>query len=247
MTHSTKGIVLRSIKYGETSLVVTMFTELFGIQTYLVQGARSAKKTGTKAAMLQPAALLDLEVYHNELKSLQRIKDCQWSILYQHILSDVVKNNIALFMVELLTKTLKQPEKHADLFYFCEASLMQLDAANKSIAANFPLFFALQLPQFFGFTISHPLPGESNPNHYLDLVEGNFVSKQPTHPFFLAPELAAITAELLLVMHPSDLDQVKLNQISRRALLVKYLEYYRLHLPEFGNMRTLEVIQEVMG
>ena len=56
MTHKTKGIVLRTVKYGETSLVVIMFTELFGIQTYMVNGVRSAKKIQQKQIIfnLQP-------------------------------------------------------------------------------------------------------------------------------------------------------------------------------------------------
>src|SRR6188768_3866018 len=101
MTHKTKGIVLRAIKYGETSLVVTVFTELFGIQTYMVNGARSSKRSGSKAAMYQPSSLLDMEVYHYEQKSMQRIKECSWSYLQHHTQSSVVKNSIALFMMEL--------------------------------------------------------------------------------------------------------------------------------------------------
>ncbi|MBL7720826.1 MAG: recombination protein O N-terminal domain-containing protein, partial [Chitinophagaceae bacterium] len=65
--HKTKGIVLRTVKYGETSVIVTLFTELFGIQSYLVNGVRASSKKGTgKANMFQPAAILDLVVYHNE-------------------------------------------------------------------------------------------------------------------------------------------------------------------------------------
>ena len=95
MTHKTKGIVLRTVKYGETSLVVTIFTELFGVQTYMVNGARTTKRTGNKAAMFQPSAMLDLEVYHNDQKSMQQIKECSWAFLYQQVLHDVIKNSIA--------------------------------------------------------------------------------------------------------------------------------------------------------
>src|SRR5689334_7681245 len=111
MTHKTKGIILRTIKYGETSIVVTIFTELFGVQTYLVNGIRTQKKQGNKAVMFQPAAILELLVYHNEAKGLQRIKEFNWAYLYESLLSNVIKNSIALYMVELLQRTLKQPEE----------------------------------------------------------------------------------------------------------------------------------------
>ena len=94
--HKTKGIVLRTVKYGETSLIVTIFTELFGIQSYLVNGVRTSTKKGSgKANLFQPAAILDLVVYHNELKHLNRIKEFKWCYLYQNIFSDVKKNAVA--------------------------------------------------------------------------------------------------------------------------------------------------------
>ena len=76
MTHKTKGIVLRSVKYGETSVVVTIYTELFGIQSYMVKGVRKSSKTSSgKAIYFQPSAILDMVVYHNPLKNLNFIKE----------------------------------------------------------------------------------------------------------------------------------------------------------------------------
>ena len=75
MTHKTKGIVLRGIKYGETSMVVTIFTEMFGVQTYMVNGVRTSKRSSSKANQFQPTAILDLVVYHSDNRSMQRIKE----------------------------------------------------------------------------------------------------------------------------------------------------------------------------
>lgn len=248
MTHKTRGIVLRAIKYGETSLVVTVFTELFGVQTYMVNGARSSKKTGSKAALYQPASLLDMEVYHYEQKNMQRIKECSWSYLAHEVLSNVVKNSIALYMVELLYKTLKQPEQNTDLFYFCEDALQQLDKAPSNIAANFPLFFTLHLSHFFGFRINDIEPELLDSDLlYLDLLEGIFTGQHPPHLHFIDKEDALISAELLKIMQPAELEQVKLHHQKRRGLLNRYLEYYALHIPDFGQMKTLGVLQEVLG
>ncbi|MBC7536643.1 MAG: DNA repair protein RecO [Ferruginibacter sp.] len=244
MTHKTKGILLRTIKYGETSLVVSIFTELFGVQTYLVNGVRTPKRSGNKAAMYQPAAILDLEVYHNDLKGLQRIKDCNWDFLYENILNTVVKNSIALYMVELLQKVLRQPEEQTDLFNFCEDALLELDKAPNAVTANFALYFTLQLPQFFGFKINN---NYSEKYHYLDLQEGNFTAEHPTHMGFLEGYYAGITSELLRMMQPAELGQLKLNKEIRRGLLLKYQEYYRFHISDFGQLRSLEILHEVLG
>ena len=245
MIHKTKGIVLRSVKYGETSLIVTVFTELFGLQSYLVNGVRTVSKKGaTKAALFQPAAILDLVAYHNEFKNLQRLKEFKWDYLYQHIYSDVRKNAVALFMIELLTKCLKQPEANADLFYFTEDSLHHLDEANDTVTANFPLFFALHLAAFFGFRISDEY---SQIKHYLDLEEGTFVEKQPEHQHYLQDREAAAVSHLLKIMQPAELEQVALNQELRRRITHALEEYYTLHIPDFGTMRTLPVLREVMS
>ncbi|HEY4207347.1 MAG TPA: DNA repair protein RecO, partial [Puia sp.] len=134
--HKTKGMVLRTVKYGETSLIVTIFTELFGVQSYMINGVRKSTRKGPgKANLFQPTAILDLVVYHNELKHLQRIREFRWGYLYRHIFFDVIKNAVALFMVELLQKCLRQPEPNADLFYFIEDAFMHLDEAEGPVLA----------------------------------------------------------------------------------------------------------------
>src|SRR5688572_5530680 len=154
-TFHTKGIVLRTVKYGETSLIVTMYTELFGLQSYLINGVRTSSKKGSgKANLFQPTAILDMIVYHNELRQLHRVKEFKWGYIYQHILSDVKKNAVAVFMIELLTKCLKQPEANSDLYHFVEDVLIHLDESSGAVTANLPLFFALHLAVFFGFRIN---------------------------------------------------------------------------------------------
>ena len=244
-THKTKGIVLRTVKYGETSIIVTIFTELFGIQSYLVNGVRASTKKGTgKANLFQPAAILDLVVYHNELKQLNRIKEFKWAVIYQHLLSDVPKNAVALFMVELLTKCLKQPESNPDLFHFAEDCFLHLDKSSGSVMANLPLFFALHLPFHFGFRITD---NYTEQNLFLDLNEGIFVSRQPSHPYFLDDKQAAVTSQLLKVMQPEELEHIKLNHDFRRLLLHRYETYYAVHIQDFGTMKSLPVLREVLG
>jgi len=243
--HKTKGIVLRAVKYGETSLIVTMFTELFGLQSYLVNGVRTSTKKGSgKANLFQPTAILELVVYHNELKHLNRIKEFKWSYLYQHIFSDIPKNAVALFMIELLTKCLKQPEANPELFEFCEDAFIHLDESTGSVMANFPLFFALHLPVFFGFRISDEY---SDKNSIVDLQEGMFVPERPDHFHFLEGIQAEVTSELLKMMQPGELEQLKLNHDFRRQLLFAYETYYALHIQDFGTMKTLPVLREVLG
>jgi DNA repair protein RecO (recombination protein O) len=222
-----------------------MFTELFGLQSYIVNGIRTISKKGSsKAVFFQPSALLDLVAYHHEYKNLQRIKEYKWAQLYQHIFSDVKKNSVALFIVELLTKCLKQPETNAELFYFTEDAMIHLDNAGSTVTANFPLFFALHLAVFFGFRITDQFSEEQ---HYLDLEEGMFTATQPQHLHYLDDQAAEVSSYILKAQHPNELEDLKLNQEFRRFLLSSYETYYRLHVPDFGSMKTLPVLREMMN
>jgi DNA repair protein RecO (recombination protein O) len=243
--HKTKGIVLRTVKYGETSIIVTIFTELFGVQSYIVNGVRiSGKKGSAKANQFQPGGLLDLVVYHNELKHLNRIKESRWDVIYEHIFSDVPKHTVALFMIELLTKCLKQPESNPDLFHFTCDVFLQLDQSDGTVMANIPLFFALHLTHFFGFRIDDNYSAESS---FLDLREGSFVSERPGHLQVIEGRQSEITSQLLKVRQPQELEEIKLNSAFRRSLLQVYENYYALHISEFGTMKTLPVLRELLG
>jgi len=243
--YKTKCIVLRTVKYGETSVIVTILTELFGVQSYIINGVRTISKKGTgKANLFQPAAILDLVVYNNELKHLNRVKEFKWNYLYKHVLSDVPKNAVVLFMVELLTKSLKQPESNPELFHFTEDVFIKLDECSGTVMANLPLFFALHLTFHFGFRIAD---NYSEKNLYLDMVEGSFVPEQPHHPHYLEDKQASVTSQLLKVMQPEELKDIKLNHDFRRHLLQVFETYYALHIPDFGTMKSLPVLREILS
>ena len=244
MIYPTKAIVLRTVKYGETSVIVSVFTELFGVQSYIANGIRTTGKSSSKAIMFQPAALLDMEVYHNELKNLQRIKEYKWAYLYEHVLTDVTKNAVAMYMVELLYKCLKQPEKNVDLFQFTEDAFIYLDKAAPSVIANYPLYFCLHLAYFFGFK---PQENYSESKNILDLKEGTFTERTPGHPHYLDSALSQAIAAVMSAQHPSELSEIKLNKNIRRELLLALQGYYALHIEDFGVMKTLPVLYTILG
>ncbi|MEO8820338.1 MAG: DNA repair protein RecO [Ginsengibacter sp.] len=242
MIYSTKGIVLRTIKYGETSVIASVFTELFGIQSYLVNGVRTGGKSG-KAHFFQPSSILEMEVYHNELKNLQRIKDLKWNVLYKNILSDVTKNSVALFMVELLQKSLKQPETNENLFQFCEDAFLQLDMADNEITANFPIYFSMQIAQITGFSIQN---NYSEIRNIFNLQEGNFSDENSLPTENIGSEISLCISELLKAIHPNDLREIKMNGKTRREVLKIMERFYAWHIPEFGTMKTLNVLSEIL-
>lgn len=245
MLHKTKAIVLRTVPYSESSLVVTAYTELFGLQSYMVKGARRVSKKGSSQSQyFQPAALLDLVVYHNEVNQLQIIKETKWAVVYEGILSVVTRNAVALFMVEMLSKCIRQQETNETLFRFVENSLLILDVAEMGVVANLPLHFSLQLAGHLGFEMDDD---HNEEKQILDLQEGRFKADYPQHSQYLEGILSQITFALLQTDNPVTLYRIKLNQLLRRQLLAAYEQFFQYHIPDFGRLKTVKVLEEVLG
>ncbi len=243
--HNTKGIVLRTVKYGDNSIITTVYTELFGVQSYIVKGVRqSSKKSQGKANYFQPSAILDMTVYHNQMKHLQFIKDYNWAYLYENVLFDVVKNTVAMYIIELLQHSLKQPEANPELFYLIEDSLKQLDKGSPTLTANLPLYFTLHLASELGFEIQ----GEySSVTPVLDLAEGSFIETAPTHQHYITNDLANLTSQLNGINFYNDLENIKLNVTIRRQLSDAYLQFLALHISDFGELKSLSILQEILS
>ena len=223
-------------------MIVSIFTELFGIQSYMVNGVRTSGKSA-KAHFFQPSSLLEMQVYHNELKNLQRIKEVKWSSLYKNVLSDVIKNSIALFMVELLQKTLKQPETNENLFHFCEDAFLHLDVAEKEITANFAVYFSIRIAQISGFSLQN---NYSEKRNIFNIKEGDFVEENLADAEFITPQLSRDFSEMLKAIHPNDLSEIKMNGKTRSSMLKIMESFYAWHIPEFGKMKTLNVLSAIL-
>ncbi|HOZ83878.1 MAG TPA: DNA repair protein RecO [Niabella sp.] len=249
LIHKTKGIVLKTVKYGETSVIVSVYTELFGLQSYLINGVRTSGKKGAgKMSFFQSAAILEMEVYHNELKQINRVKEFRFAYLYQDIFYSVIKNGVALYMVELLTKCLSQPEVNFGLYAFVEDCLMELDTCTGKEMANFPIFFAVHLSNFFGFLPAGISEDLLKSNQVLfDVQEGIFTDTPIAHGCWLDTKPALVLAEIALVRQPGELTEISTNAEIRRGILEVLELYYSFHISGFGKMKTLPVLKAIMS
>ncbi len=243
MLHKTRGIVLRTVKYGDTSVIVGIFTELFGLQSYIVNGVRSSKPKAAKGNLLQPGNILELVVYHHEIKNLQRISEFKLGYIYSSLHYNVVKNTIALYLIELLQKSLKQPEQHLDLYYFTENTLQLLDGSPTAVIANLPLYYTLKLAAFLGFRLNGRF-SEYTP--YLDLQEGTFSDLPPHHVDHLDPEYSELTDRLFQCNEVQQLAAIHMTKEKRRKLLYAYLDFLRLHMPDFTELHSPPILHEIL-
>lgn len=240
MLHKSRGIILKSTHYSESSLVVHIFTEKFGIQSYLLQGVRK-NKSKIRTSMLQPLHLLQMVVYHKENNGLQRISELRNEPLLNNISMDVVKTSLSLFICELLYQTLKEQPSDEELFNFLSHSIEMLDLTEQSVA-NFHIWFMLKYTKYLGF-----YPQILSKNHlYFDLKNAQFVDSIPEHPIFMNE----VCSQLMLHIMQSNFDEIqniKINTENRKQLLLDLIRYYEWHLPGFKGLKSHHVLEEVLS
>lgn len=240
MLHKTRGIVLKSTNYAESSVVVQIFTEKFGLQSYIVNGARKPKaKIGM--SILQPLHLLDMVVYHRENSSLQRISEARQLPPLQTIPYDIVKSTVVLFLDEMLYKSLRQQSADEPLFNYVFNAISWLDSLEK-MPPNFHVFFLLKLSRFLGFSPAMPKAGQV----FFDLKDGVFCQCLPAHALVLQHPHTGQLADLLGSTF-QNLNSLHIPLADRRFLLSKIIDFYRLHIDNMGEIKSHEVLEEVLG
>ncbi|MGF7077236.1 DNA repair protein RecO [Mucilaginibacter sp. 3215] len=241
MLHKTRGIIFRATDYGESSVIVQIFTEKFGLQSYIINGAKKPKaKIGRN--MLQPLHLLDLVVYHKNTGSLQRISELKNAPVLLSIPYDVIKSCIAIFLNEVLYKAIKQQSPDENLFDFIFSAIEWLDHQTESVA-NFHLIFLTHLTRYLGFYPDRYMAAEAD---YFDIKNGQFTRYKPESISYLSPPH---TNNFRLVLQTSfeDMHLLKLSNDERRYLVQKLLEYYAMHIEGFGNIKSADVLEEVLA
>ncbi len=239
MLHKTRGIVLKTTKYAESSVIVQVFTEKFGVQSYLVSGARKPKaKIG--ATLLQPLHLLDMVVYHRENGSLQRISDARQMPPFQTIPYDIVKSTIVLFLNEVLYKSLRQQSADEPLFNYLFHAISWLDTLEKT-PPSFHLLFLVKLSRYLGFGPAFPRSGQL----FFDLKDGVFCQALPNHAWVVQGPHAGLLARLLTCSF-EELATLHISMPERRLLLEKIIDFYRLHIDHLGEIHSHEVLEEVL-
>lgn len=243
MLHNTKGIVLRVTKYGDTSIIMTAYTELFGLQQYIIKGARvTSKKGANKGVFYQPAAILQMEVYNTPMKTMQIVKEVSWAYVYQTVYSDILRNAVALYIVEVLQQTM-QPEPHPEMFYLIEDTFKQLDKGGVGLVSNLPIYFLIHLSQTMGFG----LQGKYGPDTpILDIREGEFVAKPPTHPYYLEAQTAQVASTFLQVQFYNDLETISLSGAQRKKILELFQLSLSWHYKKFSEIKSLPILQSIL-
>ncbi len=240
MLFNTRGIVFQKVNYSESSIIVKIYTEEFGLRSFIVRGVKS-KRSSFKQAYFQPLTILDLVVSNKENKNLHNIKEVKISYAYRAVFADPVKQSILFFLNEMLLKTVKEETPDKLLFEWLFHALTWLDLTDKSVV-NYHLIFLFQLSRFLGF---YPKISDAEIRHF-DLQEGLFQTDQPEHPNYISGNLILPLTELRNTTF-EDSSNLRIGNENRRKILHILVSYYQIHLPNISRIKSLEVLENMMS
>jgi len=221
MLFKTKGIILKYTKYKESSLIVNIYTEEFGLGSYLINSVRSVKsKTGM--GLFQPLSLVEMVVYNKENVEINRIAEIRSSYPYQTIPTNIVKSSIVIFLTEVLYKCLRTSEQDQDkeLFSFLYHSLIFLDTLNTNLA-NFHLAFLLKLSKYLGFEAD---------------IEVEFVE--------LGKDMYRFIEKMFKGNYTED---ISIDRQKREKILNSVIHFYQHHIHGFGELKSMTILKEVFS
>ncbi len=231
--------MLHTLKYGDSSMVVYLLTDVGGRRNFMVQGVRSRSGRGSKLALFQPMFPVEFEGLESPRQQMDRFKEVRSGFPLQHLPFDVRKSTVALFMAETLYRLVRESEPNRALFDFVWSSVAALDVLQSGVA-NFHLWFLVHLSRLLGFS-----PGNDHtPGDWFDLHEGLYVGSRPLHPGVMSQEDARTMADLMRC-DVRLLGTIPLNRSQRVAFLDAMLVYLGYHLDAVSAVQSVRILKEV--
>lgn len=239
MIHSTQGIVLTHTRYGESNAIVHIYTKLFGMQSYMVNGAFGRKKR-SNFQLLQPLNLLEMEVNHRVDKDIQRIRDFKIIHPMMRIPFSQSRRAQSFLITEILSRTLRNEGVNKQLFDFLQQGILALDSEIEGLE-NFHIWLLFHLTPYFGFL---PHNNYSAQQPWFDIMEGCFVSSEPAHPHYLKQDSSLLIKNLFNITL-NELPLVAKNVAQRRVILDAIALFYEIHHQGVGKIRSLQILEEL--
>lgn len=238
MLEKTPGIILHHFRYGESSLIAHIYTKNRGRQSFIFKGIRHPKSK-IKSNLIQPLFAVNIEAYFKNPGELNLIKEISLYKTYSFPY-DIKKSTQALFISEILSKTLKEETPNPELFDFLINSIDFFDLSTDG-SSNFHIFFLVKLMRFLGII---PSPRTNKEVKYFDMKEGDYLQVIPNHSEYLEP-LETRFLQYLLNAGYTNLSRLKMNHYDRRLILERLLRFYEIHIDKLGKLKSYAILKEV--
>lgn len=233
---TSKAIVLHKTKYADSGIVVKVFTERYGTQTFIIKNAFSAKNKHL-LPLFAPLSMLELQFDDRKLDQLMYLKEASCYHQYVDIPFDIVKSSLLMFYGELLYRLLYEYGEDRQLFAFIEERMCQLDDAEK-VRPDTHINFMLQMSQILGF---YPVANYDSTHTIFSILHSSFVSHWVDEEQSLSPE----ASRLLFAMMGETLPPVAPKSV-RNELLQGMLRYYKRNNEHIGKIESVSILADIL-
>jgi len=240
MLFKSRGIIFKSIKYSESSLILDIFTEERGVQSFIISGVRKARSK-SQSGIYQTMNIVDLVAYQKENNKISRIKECKLALPYQNINFDVIRSSICMFIIDISRRSIRERAEQKELFQFVYQWLVYLDRTDDPIA-NMHLHYMLDLAQYLGFEIQN---NYGTNYRFFNLKDGAFAEYEDAD--LSINETLSETLYLLLKTNKAERNQLRIAADQRSKLLDQLIKYYQYHVDGFGSLKSLEIFRTVLA
>lgn len=242
MLQTTQGIVLRTVKYADTSMIADLYTRESGRTSFVVRLPRT-RKAAVKPMLFQPLALVELVADFRPTATIYRVREAKSAYPFASLPYDPCKSAIALFLAEFLCRAVREEAENHPLYGYLWHSILWLDECREGFA-NFHLVFLMGLTRFLGLA---PNLEDYREGCYFDLQNACFTPLRPQgHGHYIGPEEAA-RLPVLARMNYATMHLFGMSRVERARCLDIINEYYRLHLPDFPELKSLDVLKALFG
>ena len=239
MFEKTNAIVIKSLKFGDSSLIVNCYCESFGLQTFILKGILKSKKSKSpKKSLFEPLSIIEIIFSKKKGNNMGYIKEAKLKFPYMDIPFNIDKKNILFFLNEFLYEVLKEDKtKNINLFKYLYNALIWFDSSKK--ISNFLIKFIFDLTKFLGFQPNT----ENNKFSYFDLQNGCLTNTKPKGKFIQGK--LKNTMILFLGTTFDKIILIKLNKIERIKLFNYALDYFKIHLQGFNKPKSISILNEI--
>lgn len=233
---ASKAILLHKTKYGDSGLILKMYTEKFGTQTFIVKGVASPKSRG-KLALFSPLAMLELQFDDRKLNQLMYLKEVTCYHQYKVIPFDMVRSGVLMFYCELIYKLLYDAGADGRLYSFLEKELCDLDT-DVELRPDCNLWFMLRLAEVLGFA---PANNYSEKCCFFCPEQSSFQTIFMKDEDAFSEEASAVLSKMLTE------EEVPVpSKKTRNELLQGLISYFKIHNTHIREIESVRILGEMM-
>lgn len=238
-TYCSKAIVLSSIPYSESSIICKLYTEEFGLKSYIVRSAKK-KNSPTPTSHFQSLNIIEFEAYNSVKSKLETIKTSSLILENQNLNFSIIKNALTFFVAEIIHLSLKEANPNKELFDYLFNQIHLLKNSKDEDLAEFHLYFMIEFAEHLGLA---PMDNYSEYEVFFDPIAGKFTNKADAQNF---NKQTSFTLHKFISQKEITNEKICKNKIERNIILEALIIFYSIHITNHSQIKSHKILTTIL-